>query len=443
MSRHTEGARRASRPLDEADQALLVISSDTHVGPAPSDLRPYCPSRHLDAFDEFAARAHVYNESYEQRSHSHDYFSGRQRNLATAGHADPAARLRDMDRDGVAAGVIFADSLNGQPFPFDFENSLGNGIPAPEARELAGVGRALYNRWLADFCSVEPERQLGLAQLPFWDMEATLEELEWCAEHGLGGINFPSPDQPGLLPLHHPDMEPFYAACAALGMTLATHIGALPPNVDYGGANSGVGHFGLLDSGEWGMRTLYQLVLFGVFDRHVDLRFVLTEVPGVYWQEVALKMDSLHNSPMRDTTHDRLQRLPSECMATNVWMGNSFQSRQEAVAAIDIGREERFLWGSDYPHPEGTYTFTDDDAYPMTRLALANTYHGLPPDAVRAMVGLNALDAYPRLDPAALREVAARIGPAPSEIATAPDLDQHPHVRGTGTMAFRTEGAWS
>jgi len=126
-----------------------------------------------------------------------------------------------------------------------------------------------------------------------------------------------------------------------------------------------------------------------------------------------------------------------------VWMGNSFQSRQEAVAAIDIGREERFLWGSDYPHPEGTYTFTDDDAYPMTRLALANTYHGLPADAVRSMVGLNALDAYPRLDPAALRDVAARIGPAPSELDTAPDLDLHPHVRGTGTMAFRTEGAWS
>ena len=64
-------------------------------------------------------------------------------------------------------------------------------------------------------------------------------------------------------------------------------------------------------------------------------------------------------------------RRPSEYAATNVWMGNSFQSRQEAEAAIAIGREDRFMWGSDYPHPEGTYIYTDDESRRdprMTRL---------------------------------------------------------------------------
>jgi hypothetical protein len=62
-------------------------------------------------------------------------------NSHTAGHHDPHAWLADMDHEGVAGGLVFADSLNGQPFPLDHMNMLGNGAPEPEARELAGVGR--------------------------------------------------------------------------------------------------------------------------------------------------------------------------------------------------------------------------------------------------------------------------------------------------------------
>jgi hypothetical protein len=59
------------------------------------------------------------------------------------------------------------------------------------------------------------------------------------------------------------------------------------------------------------------------------------------------------------------------------------------------------------------------------------------------MAVLDALDAYPRLDAEALRVVASRTGPPPGDLATAPDLTGHPHVVGIGTMAFRTQGAWS
>ena len=135
---------------------------------------------------------------------------------------------------------------------------------------------------------------------------------------------------------------------------------------------------------------------------------------------------------------------PSEYAASNVWMGNSFQSRQEAEAAIAIGREDRFLWGSDYPHPEGTYIHTNDvDAYPRTRLSIAHNYHGLPVAKVRKLLGENALDAFPRLDAETLRKVATSVGITTTELAVAPVLDDHPDVEGTGTLAFRAHGAWS
>ena len=441
----TDRAAATDRASDE--RAVLVFSADTHVGPRPEDLRPYCPASHLEQFDAFGATAADYNTFFELRGFSDEYWSGRARNQQTKGHFDPHAQLAHMDADGVTGGIVFHDSLNGQPFPFDYMNSLGNGIPAPEARELAGVGRALYNRWLVDFCSVERGRNVGLAQLPFWDIDASIAELEWCAEHGLGGVNYPSPGQVGLPPVFSPEMDRFFAACADLGMTLCTHIGALPPTEEYFAhgdpTNEGTFHFGLLDSGEWGVRTVYELVIYGAFERHPALNLVLTEVPGVFWDEMCLKMDSLHKTPIRRKTQ-ALPRLPSEYAATNVWMGNSFQSRQEAETAMAIGREDRFMWGSDYPHPEGTYSFPDDDEEtPMTRLSLAFTYHDLPLDKVRRILGLNALDAFPRLDREALTAVADRVGIRPSEIADPPDLDQHAYVHERGTLGFRTEGPWN
>lgn len=430
-------------------EPLMVFSSDTHVGPRPEDLRPYCEKKYLRQFDEFAssesASVAVYKEMF-LNTFSDAYRRGSHRNQQTEGHHDPHARLRDMDRDGVSGGVIFHNSLNGQPFPFDVMNTFGNSVPSAEERELVGVGRTIYNRWLSDFCSVEPERNVGLAQLPFWDIPAAIEELETAAESGLRGVNFPAPGTIGMAQPDEEEFDDFFAACAALDMTLATHIGALPPPAS---RNSGIisqtpafHRFTLLDTTEWGLRTIRMLTLHGVFERHPNLKLIVTELPGNDWDGTNAKMDSVYYSPeiRKDSV---LSKPPSEYTETNLWIGNSFQSRSEATGAIDIGRADRFLWGSDYPHPEGTWSCPQsDDEYPMTRLALANTYHGLPLDKVRLLAGENAIDCYPRLDRGALRKVAARIGPRVEEIMRPPDVDRKSLIDATGTLAFRTGGAW-
>ncbi len=427
---------------------VMVYSSDTHVGPRMQDFRPYCPQKYLSQFEDFAASPYAQPERGLEaflKTFSDEYRNGAARNSKTNGHWDPHARLRDMDRDGVSGGVVFHNSLNGQPFPLDYMNSFASGHSTSETRELIGVGRQIYNRWLADFVSVEPHRNLGLAQLPFWDIDAATRELEWAADHGLNGVNFPAPGAFGNVQPSDPTFDRFFAAAAALDMTLATHIGAMPPTEHpFGGMNGEGDHcFLLLDNTEWGIRVVYSLVYYGVFERHPDLKLVVTEIPGVFWDEMNRKLDSVYKSPVRRLEHS-LTKLPSEYTASNVWMGNSFQSRPEAISAIAIGREDRFMWGSDYPHSEGTFSYSEDPAeYPMTRLSLANTYHGLPLDKVRKLVGENVFEAFPRVDPAELYKVAERIGPTVDEIATKPDLGKYDYVTNTGTLAFRTEGAWN
>jgi hypothetical protein len=79
----------------------------------------------------------------------------------------------------------------------------------------------------------------------------------------------------------------------------------------------------------------------------------------------------------------------------------------------------------------------------MTKLSLAFTYHDLPIEPVRQLVGENALAAYPRLDAEALSNVAEGIRVPVKGLATAPDLNKHPYVAKIGTLAFRKVGPWS
>jgi hypothetical protein len=89
------------------------------------------------------------------------------------------------------------------------------------------------------------------------------------------------------------------------------------------------------------------------------------------------------------------------------------------------------MWGSDYPHQEGTW--------PRTRLAMRNTFAGIPEPEVRMILGFNALAVYD-LDEAALRAVAERIGPTPAELAVKPEPDELPDHTGA---AFRVLGTYS
>src|SRR5215471_6899484 len=144
---------------------LCVISSDSHVGPTMEQLRPYCPARLLPEFDSFFQKAtELARAPTAGIAQAEDHRAQMLAHVARSGEHDPDERLRNMDRDGVAADVIFHGSQNLNPLPF------GYGGRGDRAQEAEGI--QMYNRWLADFCSVQPARHKGLAQLPGWDPEA-------------------------------------------------------------------------------------------------------------------------------------------------------------------------------------------------------------------------------------------------------------------------------
>jgi hypothetical protein len=68
---------------------------------------------------------------------------------------------------------------------------------------------------------------------------------------------------------------------------------------------------------------------------------------------------------------------------------------------------DNLMWGSDFPHPEGTW--------PSSRAWLKKTFHDVPIDETRRMLGLAAAEVF-GFDLAALRPLADKIGPTPAEL---------------------------
>ena len=81
---------------------------------------------------------------------------------------EPELRLTDMKHDGISATVMYGPAVALE-------------IDDPELR--LAVYRA-YNDWLAEFCSYDPERLIGVAMLPAEDAEGATGELRRLAERG-------------------------------------------------------------------------------------------------------------------------------------------------------------------------------------------------------------------------------------------------------------------
>ena len=419
---------------------MVVVSADTHIGPRlVEDLRPYCPSSHLEEFDRFAADTAAQLEATLATYNGGGFVH--HPNLRTRGHHDSAARLADYDFDGVAAGVIFHGSMNMEPIPFV---SPALGVKHQVTGELVAVGQHIYNCWLADFVSQSPHRHIGLAYLPMWDIDASIAEVEWAHERGLRGVNFPAMRDGELLEYNDERWEPFWAVCEERQMPLVTHIGG-GSQAKYTGPETVP--LIQVESGYVSRRAVWWLVFAGVFERHPNLKLVITETPGNWYPSVAIELDAIHTyytdreAPLNAEFVERVPRRPSEYMKANVFFGASFASPFEVEQAVLHGLDTQLLWGSDYPHLEGTFVYPDGGDLPsVTRLVLRNTFHGVPATEVRRMVGENAINVY-NLDITALQEVARAID-APNANDLATPIDVVP--AGASRSAFRSgQGGWA
>ena len=261
-----------------------------------------------------------------------------------------------------------------------------------------------YNRWLADFCRLTPGRRAGVGLIAVDDIDQAVGEIEWLRNNDVfGGIILPG-DTNGHAFYNHPRYEPIWSACEDLDMPIHTHSGWTP---NYGDLPGSLGIF-LYEIGWYAHRPMHHLIWSGAFERHPKLKFVMTE-QGATWVVQALQqLDQQYQLPMFRHMRRELPREPSEYFTSNCFIGAAFLDGDAAEARYDIG-VDKLMWGSDYPHLEGTW--------PHTSESLEQALGSVPADEVTQILGATAARVYD-FDAEQLGELAAELGPKRSSIGT-------------------------
>ena len=101
---------------------------------------------------------------------------------------------------------------------------------ASNDHEAANEMLRIYNDWLKDFCSHYPDRQIGLACLPYGDIDAAVKEIYRVAKLGLRGLELSCSWD--MEPMWHPMWEPLWKAVNDVQLPLHFHtFPAMPPQV--------------------------------------------------------------------------------------------------------------------------------------------------------------------------------------------------------------------
>jgi predicted TIM-barrel fold metal-dependent hydrolase len=250
---------------------------------------------------------------------------------------DPELRLKDQERDGVQAEVLYG--------------VLGASMRLNDD-EAASEMLRIYNEWLADFCRTYPDRYAGLASIPSHNVDAAVTEARRVAKAGvLRGLDIAN--RPDLQPFWDPCWEPLWAVAEEAHLPIHLHtIGGSLPDLSKLAPKVGRAAFAtMISSFQMYMALPLMAVIFaGVLEHHRGMRMVIGE-SGIGWIPYVLDHMDLE---WEDQFHDLdLKMKPSEywrrqCYAT-------YQSDRIGIKMLDEIGEDNIMWGSDFPHPDGIW----------------------------------------------------------------------------------------
>ena len=281
---------------------------------------------------------------------------------------DPHLRVKELDRDGMDAEVIY-------------------GILAACAKiktpEAANEMLRIYNDFMHNFTSYYPDRMIGLACLPYSDINAAAAEVHRVAKLGMKGVELSCSWH--MTPMWHPMWDPLWEAVNETQLPLHFHtFPSIDPEerkkydlpVQRQMTYAGLCLFQLTLG-----NILTALMGAAVFERFPNIRVVFGE-SGIGWIPYVLdRMDFEYKDQYQDL---KLKKMPTEywrnqCKAT-------FQYDRVGTKLIEDMGVETLMWGSDYPHPDGVW--------PESAKYIDDQFKHLPADVVHKMTCENAAKFY-------------------------------------------------
>jgi predicted TIM-barrel fold metal-dependent hydrolase len=271
------------------------------------------------------------------------------------GEASPAAsfvepRVAMMDALGVWAQVIYPNvvGFGGQNFAL---------IPDMKLRNLCAT---LWNDAMAENQQESGQRLFGMAMLPWWDIDASVREIERVHGLGLKGVVMSAdPQTAGQPDLAERHWDPVWEALEACGLPLNFHVGASATQRSYFGTTPwpsfsnekklAVGS-AMLQLGN--ARILANVIFSGICDRFPGLKIVSVE-SGIGW--IPFFLEGLDYQAAESNVEFELR--PSEYFQRQMYAcfwyeGRAGQRFIDDARAVGI---DNCMFETDFPHPTCLY----------------------------------------------------------------------------------------
>jgi predicted TIM-barrel fold metal-dependent hydrolase len=250
------------------------------------------------------------------------------------GGQDPHERIHEMEYDGVSAEVLYPSK------------TLSH-YSLTDAKIQEAVFR-VYNDWLLEYCSVSPERLVGLACISMYDVEHGIAEMERCKNAGLrGALIWMQP--PAELPFSSSHYDRFWAAAQDMEMPVNLHITTgfhylIDPKFSQGVERvRGTTNQKTMDA----MNALYDFIFYGILHNHPRLKLVIVE-SEVGWMPFMLQQWDAYWQRHTTALGSPITRDPSDYFHEQVY-ATFFD---DPVGAHNFSKwgVDNYMWSSDFPH---------------------------------------------------------------------------------------------
>ncbi|HJO22395.1 MAG: amidohydrolase family protein [Myxococcota bacterium] len=287
---------------------------------------------------------------------------------------DPKKRLEDMDSDGVEASVLFAT----------VPGMAGTMFAQAQDKQLALSCLRAYNDWLADtWCAANPQRLIGQAIVPLWDIDLAVAEFERSMKLGHKALSFPNaPESLNLPGLADPHWDPLWSAVEAAEVPVSVHIasGALAGTLPLEPAVGAPAEVFITIAPSTNFTTVATLMWSGVLQEHPKLRFLSVE-GGIGWLAYLVQRADQTWEKHRHWTNPKISEKPSFYFKRQIF-ANFLDDPAGLTCRHHIG-VENILFETDYPH--------SDTTFPRSKELVAERFKDIPADETRKIVRDNAI----------------------------------------------------
>ena len=271
---------------------------------------------------------------------------------------DPLERVKDMDLGGIQAGLNFPS----------FAGFAGARFAEIEDPDLALSCVQAYNDWhIEEWCGAAPDRFIPLVILPYWDVEASVAEIQRTARMGAKAISFSeAPQKLGEPSFHSDHWDPLLREAQRASMPLCMHFGtggAPSASVDAPFAVS-IALFGMNSQ-----YTVTELLFSPVFRKFPELKVCLSE-GGIGWIPYVLERCDYTWERHRYYQDIELDIPPSELFRDHVF--GCFIADEAGLDALHRIGVDQVMWECDYPHSDSNWP----NSRKMLMRSLANLSDG-------------------------------------------------------------------